>query len=125
MRKKAIFILILAVLGILGYNYLYQDHRDIASEEPDFIVSSLSIVNEFSVNAQESEQKYIDKTLEISGTITELNVGDLTLDDAVFCQFSNAISNLEIGQEIKLKGRLIGFDDLLEQVKLNECSFIK
>ncbi len=127
MHKKGIFILLLIlVLGIFGYNYLYQDHRDISAEKPDFEMSSQDIVSKFELELSKSEKVYNDKTIQVNGVITELNASDLTLDDAVFCQFSEPLGeNLKIGENLNIKGRCIGFDDLLEQVKLNECSIIK
>jgi len=126
MRKKGIFVILVLLLGVLAYNYLYQDHRDISEETPGFAITSTKIANEFSSNSVLSEQKYIDKTIEVSGMITELNTTDLTLDDAVFSQFPKKIStDLKVGDTLTLKGRCIGYDDLLEQIKLNECTIIE
>lgn len=126
MRKKLIFISVVIILGLVAYNYIYQDHRDIGQETPDFTVSGMQLAAEF-VNASEgSEQKYIDRTILVHGQITELNASDLTIDGGVFCQFNDSITaDLKFGSPIILKGRCIGFDDLLEQVKLNECTIIK
>ena len=126
MRKIIVFILLLVILGVLGYNYLYQDHRDISTEKPDIEITSQEISNQFTSNSVLSEQKYIDKVIQVSGMITELNSSDLTLDDAVFCQFKDNIDTaFKIGDNLTLKGRCIGYDDLLEQVKLNESTIIK
>ena len=126
MRKKGIFALILVVFGVLTYNYIYQDHRDISEEKPHFIITSEEIVVHFSEDSQLSEERYTDKTIQISGTITELNESDLTLDNAVFCQFNDELNkSLSLGDRLSIKGRCFGYDDLLELVKLNECSIIK
>jgi len=125
MRKRIVFILLLMILGFLGYNYLYQDHRDISLEQPDFTVASEKIAAEFSSESQVSEQKYIDKAIQVTGIITELNNSDLTLDNSVFCQFKTPITSiLKLDEQLTIKGRCIGYDDLLEQVKLNECTII-
>ncbi len=125
MRKKGLFFLLLVVIGLLVYNYLYQDHRDISEETAEIITTSEKITEEFVNESQINEQKYIDKTIQVSGTITELNDSDLTLDEGVFCQFKMSLKeNLSLGDKIILKGRCIGYDDLLEQVKLNECTLI-
>ena len=125
MRKKGLFFLLLVVAGLLGYNYLYQDHRDISQETAEIITTSDKITEEFANESYISEQEYLDKTIQVSGTITELNDSDLTLDEGVFCQFKmNLKENLSLGDKIILKGRCIGYDDLLEQVKLNECTLI-
>jgi len=126
MLRKGILFVLLVVIGIVIYNYIYQDHRDISSEKPDFEMLSQDIASQFSSQAAQSEKVYIDKTIQIEGAITELNESDLTIDDAVFCQFNTTtLSALAVGKNIRVKGRCIGFDDLLEQVKLNECTIIE
>ena len=125
MRKWIIF-LIFIVLGIVAYNYVYQDHRDISEEKSAFKLSSNAIVSEFSLNYNVAETKYLNKTIEIEGHISEISENSITLNDKVFCQFNTDISNtFAKNEKIKIKGRCIGYDDLLEQVKLDQCSLVK
>ncbi len=125
MRKWFILIVVL-LLALVVYNYVYQDHRNIEKETAVASISSTVISNEFTQNSTESERKYLNKTVEISGFITESNINDLTLDDKVFCQFEdNIYKSFKINSKLKIKGRCIGYDDLLEQVKLDQCSIIK
>lgn len=125
MRKWIIIMVVLIIAAIIGYNYIYQDHRTIENEKVEFFVSSQEIVNQFVENIITSEQKYLNKTIEVSGLISEINIKDITLDDKVFCQFTEAIKTSVIEKsKIKIKGRVIGYDDLLEQVKLDQCTII-
>lgn len=120
--RKWFIIIILIVIGIIAYNYIYKDHRDIESENAEFVLTSIDISNEFTINAAAAENKYLNKTIEVKGTITELNEYDLTLDNKIFCQF-----NTKIGIDSKViivKGRFIGYDELLEQVKLDQCNIL-
>lgn len=125
MLKKIIVFGVIIIAGIVGYNYIYQDHRTIENEKVEFIVSSQEIASQFFENVTTSEQKYLNKTIEVSGLITEISKKDVTLDDKVFCQFSEAIkTSVKNKSKIKIKGRVIGYDDLLEQVKLDQCTII-
>ena len=125
LRKIVLFGIIITIL-IIGYNYVYQDHRDIAKEEAKFELNSKEIKNEFVSNVFTAEEKYLNRTIEVSGTISETNIVDITIDDNVFCQFSNNInSSVNLNSIITIKGRVIGYDDLLEQVKLDQCILIK
>ncbi|WP_299225231.1 hypothetical protein [uncultured Psychroserpens sp.] len=122
MRKRIIVLLVLLLTVIVGYNYIYQDHRDIKNEVAEYSISSNEIALMFFENATRSEQKLLNKTIEVSGAISEINVGEVTIDDKIFCQLSNKTLTLTKGDEhIKIKGRVIGYDDLLEQVKLDQC----
>jgi len=120
--RKWILILVVVILGLIGYTYIYQDHRDIENEKAEFSLIASDWANEFVINPLASEKKYLNKTIEVQGTITELNAFDLTLDDNIFCQFTSKIK-IE-SKSIKIKGRFIGYDNLLEQVKLDQCSIL-
>ena len=122
MRKWVIILILILILAFAGYKYLYQDHRDINKEHPEFTVTSTSMHDDFLINSILSEKKYLDKTIVVSGIISEINKNDVTLDDKVFCQFTNIQNqSLKINDNTKIKGRFIGYDDLLEQVKLDQC----
>ncbi len=125
MRKWIIILVIAIVVSIFGYNYIYQDHRDIESEQAEFTMSSSEINQLFSENSTSAEQKFLNKTIEVSGIITDINSNDITIGDSVFCQFStNLETSLNKNENIKIKGRVIGYDDLLDQVKLDQCTII-
>lgn len=125
MRKWIIILVITVVVSIFGYNYIYQDHRDIESEQAEFTMTSSEINQLFSENSTSAEQKFLNKTIEVSGLITGINSNDITIDDSVFCQFSNNLeTSLDKNENIKIKGRVIGYDDLLDQVKLDQCTII-
>lgn len=125
MRKWIILLVLVLIAVIAGYNYIYQDHRDIESEKAEFTMSSNEISQLFSENSTSAEHKFLNKTIEVSGLITDLAINDLTIDDKIFCQFSNNLeTSLDENETIKIKGRVIGYDDLLEQVKLDQCSII-
>lgn len=125
MRKWILILVIAIVAAIFGYNYIYQDHRDIESEQAEFTMTSSEINQLFSENSTSAEQKFLNKTIEVSGLITDINSNDITIDDKIFCQFSNNLeTSLDKNENIKIKGRVIGYDDLLEQVKLDQCTII-
>lgn len=125
MLKKIIIFGILIIAVIVGYNYIYQDHRTIEKETAEFVMSSQDIESEFSKDMKFAEAKYLNKTIEVSGTISEINNNDITLDDKVFCQFSELVeASIKKNSPLKIKGRVIGYDDLLEQVKLDQCTII-
>ena len=125
MRKWIIILAFLVIGGIIGYNYIYQDHRDIESEVAEFSMPSSEIALQFSEDVTTAEQKFLNKTIEVSGLITDITTNDITIDDNVFCQFSNTLETaLDKKDKVKIKGRVIGYDDLLEQVKLDQCTII-
>lgn len=123
MRKWFVIVLFLCIAAIGGYAYIYQEHRNIQNENPEYIVTSSSIINEFIVQPGKSEQKYLNKTIQVSGIISEINTGELLLSDEIYCALNDSLehSTLKTKSQITIKGRVIGFDDLLEQIKLDQC----
>lgn len=122
MRKYWILIAIV-IIAIVGYNYLYKDHRNIESEKVQFSLTAQQIHSEFKNDIDLSQDKYLNKTMEISGLVSEKNETEITIDDKVFCQFSKKITKqgIQPHSKITVKGRFIGYDDLLEQIKLDQC----
>ncbi|HEX9601759.1 MAG TPA: hypothetical protein VF985_09725 [Mariniflexile sp.] len=124
MKKWYVLILLCIVVGIIGYRYVYQDHRDIATETSIYKLTASDLLDEFAINPMTSENKYLNKTIEVSGSISDKNPQSITIEDKVFCQFSSKIQKALNTEQIKIKGRFIGYDDLLEQVKLDQCTII-
>jgi len=120
--RKWIILIVLFVVVIIAYNYIYKDHRDINDEKPEFVIRSIDLINEFAVNPSDSEKKYLNKTIEVKGNITESSDFDLTLDNNIFCLFNDKIK--APSKSIKIKGRFIGYDNLLEQIKLDQCNIL-
>ncbi|MFT4612794.1 MAG: hypothetical protein ACJA1H_001722 [Glaciecola sp.] len=126
MRNRIIIFIVFIILGIVGYNYIYQSHRDIENENAQYEITSNKIASEFIENAIETETKYLNTTIEVIGMVSEKDSSTITLDDKVFCQFNTSFKNtIVFDSKIKIKGRVIGYDDLLEQVKLDQCTIIE
>lgn len=122
--RKWILIGLLIIAGIMVYNYIYQAHRDIKNESASFMVIAKEIDKEFALNPVKAEQKYFNKTIEVSGIISTQNDKTLTLNNTVFCQFEEPIKSINTTKKLTVKGRFIGYDDLLEQIKLDQCYII-
>ncbi|MFD0836037.1 hypothetical protein ACFQ0I_09695 [Mariniflexile aquimaris] len=122
--KKWLILILLCVVAFISYRYVYQDHRDIAAETSIYKISALDLANEFEIDPLSSENKYLNKTIEVNGNVSDKNVQNITIDGKVFCQFSNKIQENLNTKHVTIKGRFIGYDDLLEQVKLDQCIII-
>nr|WP_294776233.1 hypothetical protein [uncultured Flavobacterium sp.] len=128
--KKKVFILgiILLVVGYGAYKYIYQDHRDIASEEADFSTTVQEIFTSFTENDSLANAKYLDKTVAVRGKISNIDIANkiITVDEKLSARFSDKLpDNIKIQDSINLKGRLVGFDDLLEEIQMDQCTVIE
>jgi hypothetical protein len=125
MRNKLIVGFIVFFGIVFAYNYVYPDHRAISEEIVSFNVEADSIFNEFIEDASQAESKYLDQTIVVSGLITSVNAENITISNKIYCQFETLNNDLKVNESVAIKGRCIGFDDLLEEIKLDQCSIIK
>jgi len=109
----------------IGYKYTYHEHREISSEKEVFNGSALVLKRYFHENPDESSGKYLNKTIVVSGVISEIETKAITIDDNVYCAFDKRMSQLHIGKQIKIKGRCLGYDELLEVVKIDQSIIFK
>lgn len=127
MKKIVLSLLVvLAVLFVL-YKYLYKSHRDIANEEVLFTTTASVILDEFKKDEVAANSKYLDKTIIIYGKITALDLKEksVTIDAILFGKLSDIESSLKINDSIRCKGRFIGYDELLEEIKMDQITLIK
>ena len=133
--KIALFVVsFIALSAILAALYLFNlKQTDMAKAKPDFILTATELQKEFEDNESTASARYINKILEVTGTIgsitqadsNNLNISLKTGSDisSVICTFP-AIgdpSKFKVGDEIKLRGECSGF---LMDVLLNNCAII-
>ena len=133
--KIALFVVFfIALITILAALILYnKKHPDTAKVKPDFIVTATALQKEFEDNEATASARYINKILEVTGTIisvtpadsTHINISLKTGSEisSVICTFPGIgdPSKFKTGEEITLHGECSGF---LMDVLLNNCSMI-
>jgi hypothetical protein len=128
MKRNKILIGLVVLIIIAGYFYIYKGHRNIAEEVVRFNVNSDAIFMEFQKSETAANSKYLDKTIEVSGTVSALSVEKLSivLDEKIFAVFLEAIPEaVQTNSKVTVKGRLIGYDSLLEEIRMDQCSIEK
>jgi uncharacterized membrane protein len=125
MKKKVFYFLIFLIVAAFGlYQYLYKSHRNIATEKADYQTTVLKVFDDFSINDSLANATYLDKTIMISGKITNIDYSGkmITVDEKLVARFTtNLADDLKLEDSITVKGRLIGFDDLLGEIQLDQC----
>jgi len=128
MGKKLKMILLFAVLlivGFISYSYILTGGaRDLEKETSEFSVSANDVFAEFSANAEMATTKYLNKAVEITGKVTNVTDNVVTLDGKVSCQLQVS-KQVVLNSQLKIKGRVTGYDDLIEELKLDQCLIVK
>lgn len=116
--------LLLAVLMVIVYRIIYPEPRDIAGQSADFTLSANELAQEMSHAGV--AKKYGDKVIHTYGRISAIDGNIITLEDGVIVHLLDVSGHvLEMGDSIAVKGRCIGYDDLLEEVKLDQASIVQ
>ena len=125
MKKKIVFLIVILVLVVgayTGYKYLYKDHRNITKEVAILETSATQLQAQFQ---NDLAVEILNKTIQVSGIVTEIEGKTLTIDEKVHASFSNDLTTVQLGNTVYIKGRCIGYDDLFELVKIDQAILIK
>ncbi|WP_310555850.1 OB-fold protein [Flavobacterium sp.] len=127
--KKIFFIAIIAIVSVyLGYSYLYKGARDYASEETIKIESVLKFNSELAKDEVNANKKYLNKIIEISGIVTQIDAAQkaILIDEKLFAIVVNSdFEKVKLNSNVHIKGRFLGYDELLEEIKLDNCYLIQ
>ncbi|QHI36244.1 hypothetical protein IMCC3317_16030 [Kordia antarctica] len=120
-----IFVLIIAMGAYIGYSYAYQPHTAIADMEVAFKGSAEDFLEKIKENAEEWTQG--EKVVELTGKITAKDEKGISLNESIYFQLAEgtATDDLAENQKIKIIGRIIGYDDLMEELKLDKAIIVK
>ncbi|GEL10447.1 hypothetical protein SAMN05192550_0513 [Flavobacterium glycines] len=127
MNKKILLgILILLIAGIFIYRYTYQDHRNISSEKATYTLTIAVLEKEFAANDSLASAKYQDQTIALSAQITEVDFENkaVILNQKLYAVFDSLPKNIIPGKTLKIKGRFLGYDELLEEFKMDQCTIV-
>jgi flagellar basal body-associated protein FliL len=115
-------IVTIIILAIAGYYYvMHGGARNVSNEETAFTISSKNISDEFATNVDASNKKYLDKAIAITGIVTNVNGKEVILDNSIICNLKEVDATIQKDQKVTLKGRLVGYDDLIGEIKLDQC----
>lgn len=128
-KKSTLITLLIFAIGLivfLSYNYvMHGGGRNLETEKTNFTVTSAAITTEFTADIEAANKKYLENAVAITGKITAANGKEVILDGTIICSFKNQDASIKQGQLVTVKGRIIGYDDLMGELKLDQCFIIK
>ncbi|MRX41339.1 hypothetical protein GJU43_18785 [Flavobacterium sp. LC2016-23] len=128
MKRKRIAFIIVAVLIVASagiyfyYGFLFKEARNIAAESPDFSITAGKLLEEYNADPKKADALYLNKTIAITGTVTKETDSVITLENTVFCLFTRKIKEKQLHYKVTVKGKCIGYDELFQEVKLDQCT---
>ncbi len=121
-KKNKLFVLVMLAITSIGftfYQYSFKPPVKISEKKIDFVGSSTELLNKI----QKEGNQWQDKVVIISGKITKLDSQGIMISPNIYCQFLDSIfsKKIQLNDTISVKGRVIGYDDLFEELKLDQC----
>ncbi|MEN2401267.1 hypothetical protein GKZ90_0015870 [Flavobacterium sp. MC2016-06] len=131
MKRKRILFVIAALLIVTSagiyfyYGFLFKEARHIESEMPDFSIEAAKLLKDYDSDPKKADLVYLNKTIEITGIVTKKTDSVIVLENTVFCLFTQKIKDIPKNKKVTVKGKCIGYDELFQEVKLDQCTINK
>jgi len=126
-KSKLIITIVLFVLSIsLGW-YINSLLTTKPQKAIDIKPKFHGTAEAFSSLVDKDMAVWLQEVIEIQGNITSIEKDGVILNNHIYCQFDNPEKhkNLKENMLVSIKGKMIGFDELLMEIKLNQCIIIK
>lgn len=118
--KKTSLLVPLLIAGMIltyvGYRFIYQPHDTV--EQMDNLYKG--DVDNF-LEMVQNDKVMGAGAVQLSGQVTSVDSNDFMIDGKIFCQIDSniAIDGMQVGVDVSVLGRYVGYDELLEEVKLD------
>ena len=122
--KKYLTLLFISA-SIIVYFVWNKPHKDYSTMRTDITINSLNFINEFKANSTLATEKYLNQIILVNGNTTDKLTKSVVLDNGIVCTLDSsslkALRLIQINNEVSIKGRFVGFDDLFEEIRLDHC----
>lgn len=117
-------VLIGTIVGAWAIWYVfYKPHRDVSAEKPKYELTSQVLSDAFKTDTT-AMSKYVDQALLVEGPVTQVEGTRVSLGN-IICSFDSTqtvkISSLKAGDIVKIQGRLTTYNDLMEEITMDNC----
>ena len=128
MKKKKIIILVslLSFLAVSTTIYFIwnKPHKNYFNAPVDISIEGTKLNEYYQNDLMDSNLKFLDKILLVSGPVTKLNSRLVIIGDNIVCSLDSSHvldTSIKLYDEISVRGRCIGYDDLFEEVRIDHC----
>ncbi|WP_299552356.1 hypothetical protein [Seonamhaeicola sp.] len=124
LKNKKRYLIIFLCTGLLTLTvlvvikHIYKPHKTVAERTVKYSGTPQELLDE----VHKDVTPWLNAVVRLSGTVTAMDASGFTLDNMVYCQTDSKSppSGLQINAPATIKGRVIGYDDLLEELKLDQ-----
>jgi len=112
--------IVLVTVGLYGsYQHLFAAPKKTADSVPEYKGDA----QEFSRLINNDPSNWVNKVVQINGKVTEITDDGILINGTIYCQFDdqNIVRLVYKNESLTIKGKLVGFDELLMEIKLSQC----
>jgi len=122
MKKSNLLIGILIIgliTAIVAYKIAYKPHKTIQEQKIEYSGKASDLLPKIQI----APEKWQNNIVAIQGIITSIDKNGVMINGNTYCQFLNnkELIKTNINNTVTIKGRIIGYDDLLEELKLDQA----
>jgi hypothetical protein len=116
-------IIVFIIIISSTYN---KPHKDFNKSPFEVTIESKELISLYQDNTDNANARFLDKILLVKGNITNIESDIIILDNGIVCTLDPSqvvTEEIHLNKNISVKGRCIGYDDLLEEIRIDH-SFI-
>lgn len=118
-------ILMIMAGAIINDKVINPKHREISEEKTEFSIEAEDLQFYFANDLEKATKKYMNKVVEVNGKVTEIESNTMVMSNRVQVDFLKTLNKpLEVNNNVTIKGRCVGFDELLMVVKIDQATTI-
>ena len=123
MRNALLFAFIAACLGgVVAYVQYNKPHKDYGQAAVEAHWKADELVQWYGAHDASEHAMWQDKMVTVAGTVTALTATGALLSPGVVVSWdSGPMPDVQVGSAVIVQGRLLGFDDLLGEVRLDHA----
>ena len=113
----------IAFFGTVFFTY-NKPHKDFSAAQTDITLEAAKLYEHYQNDLSDANLKFLDKVLLVNGPVTELNSRLVIIGDNIVCSLDSSHvldTSIKLYDEISVRGRCIGYDDLFEEVRIDHC----
>ena len=101
------------------YQYISMSPKDIVEITPEYVGDA----TEFNFLVTDNLSYWTGKVVQITGEVSEITDDGILINGTIYCQFDDQtiLKTITKNQRLTIKGKMVGFDELLMEIKLSPC----
>ena len=124
-RFQWMFVAVVVLAGALAVSMYNKPHKDYASEAVAKSWTAEELLSWYTSHPAEDHAQWQETVVAVSGTVTSANERGVILDPGVVVTWEqDAVPESEPTGAVRVKGRVVGFDALFGEVRLDHARLL-